>query len=115
MVMKREITKIGNLDRVITLQKRTTTQNAFGEKVDTFSDDQNMRAELVEFENGGEDYEAKQETAVTELVFRVRYKEKLNEEDYRIKHNGKTFNIKRVMEDLEGYRRQYMKIICDAR
>jgi len=39
----------------------------------------------------------------------------LNEEDFRIKHNGKVFNIKRVMEDLEGYRRQYMKIICDAR
>jgi SPP1 family predicted phage head-tail adaptor len=107
--------KAGRLDRVITLQKRTVSQNAFGEKVDTFSDDQDMRAQLVEYGNGDEDYEAKQETAVTELVFRVRYKEKLNEEDYRIKHNGKVFNIKRVMEDLEGYRRQYMKIICDAR
>jgi len=106
---------VGRLDRVITLQKRTVSQNAFGENVDTFSDDQDMRAQLVEYGNGDEDYEAKQETAVTQLVFRVRFKSKLNEEDYRIKHNGKVFNIKRVMEDLEGYRRQYMKIICDAR
>lgn len=106
--------QVGKLDRILTLQKRSVSQNDYGEEAPTWTDDQDLRAEIVDVD-GEEEYEAKQETPVKETTFRIRYKSKLNASDYRVKYDGTVYNINRVKEDVEGFRRQYMKLVCDAR
>lgn len=109
---------IGNLDRRITVEERSLTTNDFGEEEASWSYKWTLWAEFVENfggQTGKEDYEAEKKTGVRQLVFRIRYKSDINNVDHRIKYDGKTYDILEVRDDLENYRTQYMKIICDAR
>lgn len=109
---------IGNLDRRITVEEKTLSQDATGQETESWSDKWTLWAQIADTfggQTGKEVYEADKETAIRQLIFRIRYKSAINATDHRIKYDGKIYDILEVKEDLEQSRKQYMKIICDAR
>jgi head-tail adaptor len=66
-------------------------------------------------DTGKEPYEADKQVNVKEIVFRIRLKSRINPSDYRVVFNGQTFNINEVREDIDKFRKQYQKLVCDAR
>ena len=106
------------LDRSLIIQKQSTSKNAFGELITTWSDLKSIPATIVENYRGvsnKEVYESNRESSLRELVFRIRYKDWLNSAEYRVKFQNRVFDISEVREDLDNFRRQYMLVICDSR
>lgn len=111
----------GKFDRRITIQELTTSKNSnYGSENETWADKWTLWAQFESYYRGvtgKEEYEADKQTAVSEVVFRIRYKEALmgGEKKYRVLFNNRTYDINEIREDIEQYRRSYMKLICDAR
>jgi SPP1 family predicted phage head-tail adaptor len=99
---------IGRLDRRVTIQGYTENQNDFGEKEITFSDLATVWAK-IEYQSKGtdEEFHAKRETAVTSVLFTIRYKADYRSKKNRIVYEGEVYDIISVREN---GRRHYLII-----
>lgn len=100
---------IGKLDRRITIIDYTTTTNAFGEKVQSWTTTKTVWAQ-VKFTSGGERFEAKKVTEVNNLVFTIRYDAVITSKAHVI-YNGKVYGIESVFENQSAFRRTYTDLI----
>lgn len=88
------IDQAGQLDRRITIQTFTTSTDAFGQKVKSFSTLANVWAK-VEVKVGKEDEEADAIAATAMVDFFIRYRDDINEQ-MRIIYNNETYKIKAI-------------------
>lgn len=87
--------RAGRLDRRITIQTGTVSQNALGEYVTTWADDATVWAEAMAL-RGREYFAAQQVNASVTTKFTIRWRalSPLN----RILYDGKTYDIEHVVE-----------------
>lgn len=100
----------GRMDRRVTLQARTVTQDAYGEEIPTWVDIATVWAHRVEL-RGDERWQALQSVAKTDIKYNIRYMDGLNPMD-RLIEGGRVFDIKAV---LEIGRREGLEIHAEAR
>lgn len=101
---------IGRLNRLVTLQKRTATQDAAGQPVETWSDIATVRADIrylsgLEMLRGG----ASQPEA--KVSIRVRYREDLTSAQ-RLVAGNTTYHIAAVLPDAHG--RRHLDLACQV-
>ena len=103
---KREV--IGKLDRRIVIQSYGENANEFGEKEISFSDLATVWAR-IEYQNKDtvEEFQAKRETAVTSVLFTIRYNAAYRSKKNRISYQSEIYDIISVVE---LGRRHYLKI-----
>jgi SPP1 family predicted phage head-tail adaptor len=83
----------GLMDRNITIQKRTLTQNSTGEQVETWEDEYiDIFAEVYE-KQGRESFEGHQNTAYTETMFTIYWIAGINAADHRIIYDELIYDI----------------------
>ena len=103
---------IGQLDRRITLQTRSTSVNSYGESVETFTDLATVWAK-VEYPLTGsmESQEQKIHLVESRVEFTIRERADILYTS-RIVYNGKTFDVERISEVGRG---GYLKITTEYR
>src|SRR5215204_1692798 len=86
------------LDRQIVIQRKTVTQDEYGQEVETWADLATVRAEQRPL-RGGERFSVQQLLGTSVLTFLIRWRPDLNltVED-RIKYNDRDFDITDVRE-----------------
>jgi SPP1 family predicted phage head-tail adaptor len=90
----------GRLDRRITIQRATITQNSTGEEIATWGTLATVWAELRQGKPGNEAYASQQFLGKTPLTFRIRWSttvQVLTVKD-RISYAGRTYDILDVRE-----------------
>jgi SPP1 family predicted phage head-tail adaptor len=87
---------IGEMDRCITLQKRTITKDTNGERLESWLDDIDVWAQVIE-RHGREAFQTGQTVAVRDDRFRIYFIDELNAADYRVSYNGKLYDIESVI------------------
>ena len=100
------ITDAGQLDRRITLQTYTTSTDAFGQVVKTFSTLATVWAK-VEEKSGKEGEEGDQVIASKKVNFLIRHRSDLNEQ-MRVVYDNNTYKIEAIIND--DARRAFMRI-----
>lgn len=85
----------GKLTDRITIQSKTSAQDAFGQEIHTWSDMVSVWA-WVKFTNGAEFIDGGAEHAETQASIRIRWRTDLNT-SMRIIFRAKTYNIKAVL------------------
>ena len=101
----------GRLDKRITIQRRTMTDNEYGEPVETWADLVTVWAIYLPA-RGSERFAAAQQIAEIDTVFRIRFRQGITVTD-RIIYNGKTYDIKAVV-DMPG-RKEGIELYAKAR
>ena len=91
----------GKLDRLITIQAATTTQNEFGEPIPSWSNLADVWAEYLPG-GGSERFTAQQVYAETTARFRIRWRSDVDAMS-RILFDGKTWDILAV-DEFDGRR-----------
>ena len=86
----------GRLDKRITIQRKTTTPNDYGELIETWVDLVTVWAIYLPA-RGSERFAAQQQIAEIDTVFRIRYRQGVTAMD-RIVYNGRTYDIKAVVD-----------------
>jgi len=104
-----EITYIGQLDRRVTFQQATTTRNANGEAVDTWTTYADRWA-AIEYGSGSDVVEGDRLLAQSNVRFMVRYDSRLNK-GMRIKYKHWFYNIIRLTE--QG-RNDFLILDCET-
>lgn len=92
----RDLSKVRR--RKIVVQKRTVTEDAIGNQIETWDDWKTLKAEKTGLW-GQEYYAAKMLNEQDTIVFTVRYVafiEEMNTVDYRIMFEGKAYDIKNI-------------------
>ena len=102
--------RAGRLDRRLTLQRRTLTENDYGEAVETWTDLATVWAEKIPV-RGAERYAAMQTVAEVDTRFKIRYRTDVSHLD-RVVCAGTTYDVKGV---LEIGRREGWEIYATAR
>jgi SPP1 family predicted phage head-tail adaptor len=102
--------RAGSLDRVITIQRFTSTVDDYGGVVETWADVATIRAQLVQAST--DEYIAAglgaQDKAV--MIFRIRWMDGITNAD-RVSYNGGFFNLKEIKEI---GRREGLELRCEA-
>ena len=96
---------IGNLDRQITIQTPTLTQDEYGEAVTTWSTLATTWA-WVRYKSGGEAIFASKDTATADCIFTIRYRSGITEK-LRIVYESVNYDILHIAE---VGRRKYMEL-----
>ena len=86
----------GRLDRRITLQRKTVTENSYGEPVETWKDLGTVWAEYLPV-RGAERYASMQTVGEIEIKWRIRYRPGLTPID-RIVYKGHTHDVTGLIE-----------------
>ena len=86
----------GRLDRRLTLQRRTLTENDYGEPVETWTTLATVWAEKIPV-RGAERYAAIQTVAEVDTRFKIRYRTDVSPLD-RVVCAGTTYDVKGVLE-----------------
>ena len=86
----------GRLDRRLTLQRKTATENDYGEPVETWTTLATVWAEKIPV-RGSERYAAMQTVAEVEERFKIRYRTGLTPLD-RVICDGITYDVQGVIE-----------------
>ncbi len=86
----------GRLDRRLTLQRRTLTENDYGEAVETWTDLATVWAEKIPV-RGFERYASMQTVAEVEERFKIRYRKDITPLD-RVVCAGITYDVLGVLE-----------------
>lgn len=89
--------RAGRLDRLVTLQRAITTQDAYGEEIKTWSDIADVWAERVEL-RGVERFEAQQTQAHVDAKYRIRWMAGLTPINRLIDADGRVYDIQAVLE-----------------
>jgi SPP1 family predicted phage head-tail adaptor len=101
--------KAGKLDRVITIQRFTSTVDDYGTPVETWTDVATVRAQLLQAST--EEYiRAAGATDQAVVIFRTRWLDGVMNAD-RVSFDGSTYNIK---ETKEIGRRVGLELRCEA-
>ena len=88
--------RAGNLDRIVTIERRTTGLDLYGTVMDTWALVANMRAQKLE--NATDDREgARGDTTDTVITFRMRWLDGVTLEN-RVTYQGQPFKITRIKE-----------------
>lgn len=100
------------LDRFLDIEEKRVSKNDLGEQVVSFDKVATIKGELLVNDEASspEEYQSKREVNNRETVFRIRYKSWLNPTDYRVRYEGRVFDLIDVREEVEKFRRQYQKI-----
>ena len=101
----------GKMDRRITLQRKSSSQDSFGEAIDTWADISTVWAEVVPV-SGNERFVSQQVIAEADTLFKIRYMSGLTPLD-RVVYDGRTYDVKGVIEI--GRRREGMQISAMTR
>jgi SPP1 family predicted phage head-tail adaptor len=101
--------RAGNLDRVITIQGAATTINPNGTPLETWSDLETVRAQVVQASTD-EYIRGNGATDKTVIVFRTWWIDGITNAN-RVIYNGQNFNIK---ETKEIGRRNGLELRCEA-
>ena len=88
--------RVGAMDRRITLQTATETQDGYGEPVPTWSTLATVWAS-VRPERASEQFEGDQEHATRQTIFRIRYRSDVNEKT-RISYGSQVYDITGIIE-----------------
>lgn len=102
--------RAGALDRRITLQRRTVTQDIYGAEIETWTDIATVWAQRMEL-RGDERWQAMQSVAKTDIKYKIRYRADVGPLD-RLTDGGRVFNIRAV---LEIGRREGLELHAEAR
>ena len=89
----------GNMDRQITLKKRTTTKAASGQPVESLInvDSRAVVWAQVQDDKGSEGYDAEKKTASVTKVVKIHHRTDIDETNV-FDYEGRIFDIKRVHE-----------------
>ena len=98
------------MDRVLTLQRKTTTQDTYGEPIETWATIATVWAEKKDL-RGSELFAAQQFMAGVETIFKIRYRVGMTPLD-RVVCEGETYDVSAV---IEIGRREGQEIYCSAR
>lgn len=101
------IDQAGQLDRRITIQSFTTTTDAFGEVVKSFTTLANVWAKVHE-KSGKEGEDGQQIVASRVVEFYIRYRSDINEQ-MRIQYNNETYKIEAILS--ADARKAFQKIV----
>jgi len=93
--------RAGELNRIITFQRKTTTYDALNQPIETWANAFSAWAAVITT-GGREFYAAQKLDAETSAVFRVRYTQAVNNK-MRIKHGNRIFEII-SLNDVDGAR-----------
>ena len=96
---------IGNLDRCITIQDFTRSQNEYGETTEAWTDTTSTRAG-VKYKSGGESVFSNKETATADVIFTIRYRATLTVKS-RIVFEGVNYDILHIAQT---GRRHYQEV-----
>lgn len=102
----------GKLNRRITIQSRTTTQDGAGQPVETWSDVATVWADIRNpsgLSFAGETIKAGVEASTVRLSVRIRYREDIDP-GMRVELNGETHDILAVIPD--HARRRHVDLLC---
>lgn len=102
--------RAGRLDRRVTLQKPTRTQDDFGQAVETWSDVATVWAGVRQTA-GSEFLQAQSETNEQQIVFTMRYRADVRE-TWRVVWEGRNFD---VIEVRQLGRRAGIEVMAHAR
>ena len=100
----------GKMDRKITVQVRTATQDGTGGRVESWADSFDTWAELVQ-QRATEAVRAAAERTHEILQFRIRYKAGLGAATHRVLYQLRFFNIVSIIE--EG-RKDKLLLTCES-
>jgi SPP1 family predicted phage head-tail adaptor len=108
------------LDRRITLERKTTAQDALGHPVETWSDEnrtpplnQQVWANRRDM-TAAERFRANQELATLTSVFTIRWRAGVTSGDHRINDDGVIFDIEGGPAEPPNTRRQWLELTCTA-
>jgi len=99
------------MDRRVTLQRATITQNDYGEEISTWTDIATVWAERREI-RGAERWQAQQAVATVEVKYIIYYRDGLTPVDRLMDIDGKIYDIHAA---LEIGRREGLELYCAAR
>ncbi len=86
----------GALDRIVTLERFTTTENEYGEEIEAWAPLRTVAAQVVQ-QSGREFLAAAMTQAEVRVLFRIRWIEGIRPTD-RINYEGRLHNIHEVKE-----------------
>jgi len=90
--------RAGRMDRRITIQKVTETQNTYGEPIEAWTDHRTVWAEVVpQRGSSGEHYRNPELVSTNRLIFRIRYLIGITNK-MRIEYNSDYYDIKTTAE-----------------
>jgi SPP1 family predicted phage head-tail adaptor len=88
---------IGRLDERISIQSRSSTENDFGEPIESFSTANTVSAQVI-IKTGSEKDENNKEVAIRNIQFRIRYLSSLDETQ-QILYRNKTYDIEFIEDN----------------
>lgn len=86
----------GRLDKRIKLQRKTISENSFGEPIETWADIKTVWAEYLPM-RGAERYASAQTIAEADTRWRIRYRDGITPVD-RIYYNNTVYDVQSVVE-----------------
>ena len=102
-----------HLDRRITIQSATETQDAHGQPIETWADfATELPAEYLPV-SGAEQFQAQQVLARAVAKFRIRWRDDLTRK-MRVIFDDVTFDLRHFEEDMRHSRHQYMILSVEA-
>lgn len=101
--------RAGNLDRQLTIQSATTTQDASGQEIETWATVATVWAARKDV-RGSERFAAEQEIATRAATYRIRWITGVNEK-MRVVDAGTTYGIVGIADD---YRQGWMELSVEA-
>lgn len=101
--------KAGNLDRRLTIQRVTLSQNDYGEEVETWADIARVWAWKRDV-SARERFASAQTLAERTTVFQIRFRDDVNSKD-RVVCEGRTYQITGITE---VGRRQGLDLTCEG-
>ena len=87
---------IGKMDRYITLRSVAVSVDAYGGRVEAFSDLASVWARIT-YKKGKEDFEGEKLTSVNNVIFTIRYRDDLSVEN-EIVYSSNTYKIENLTE-----------------
>lgn len=102
--------RAGTLNRKVKIQQQTSTQDDWGQPVDTWTDIATVWAD-IRHQSGLESIKVDAPASVVKASIRIRYRTGLNA-GMRVVHGATTYNILAIMPD--EAKKQYLDLACEV-
>lgn len=103
--------RTGRLDRIITIQGFSSSQDSYGEEIKTWTDTAKVWANKRNAK-GNERFIANQDVATVDAIFTIRYREGITPLMRLLDADGREYNILSV---IEVDRRRWLELYAQAR